>query len=196
MHTFLATTLTLLFVATSAVADIPTDKAAAGKAPEWMKHTMPGEGHKMLSEMAGNWNYSMKWWNAPNAKPEESKGTSKAKMILGGRFLQQEVSAKVMGQPFTGMGITGYDSFRNEYQSMWIDTMSTHMMTSAGSFDANAKTLKETGNMSDAMAGMKDRWFRTELTLKEKTAYTYAMFTKDAAGAEFKMMEIEYKKGK
>jgi hypothetical protein len=186
----------LAFVAGIAVADIPTNKPATGNAPEWMKHTQPGEGHKMLSEMTGRWSYTMKWWATPSAKPDESKGTATGKMILGGRFLQQEVSSKVNGQPFNGMGITGFDSFRNEYQSMWIDSMSTHMMMSSGSYDANTRTLKETGNMTDLMAGMKDRWFRTELNMKDKNAYTYAMYSKDAAGAEFKMMEIEYKKGK
>lgn len=188
--------LSFALVASAAVADIPTDKPVTGNAPEWMKYTKPGEGQKMLSELTGRWNYTMKWWNTKDAKPEESKGTSTAKMILGGRFIQHDVTSKVMGQPFNGMGITGWDAFRNEYQSMWIDSMSTSMMTSAGTYDANTKTLKETGNMTDVMAGMKDRWFRTELTVKDKTNYTYAMFTKDTAGAEFKMMEIEYKKAK
>jgi len=196
MTKHIVSVLSLVLFSAIAIADIETNKPATGNAPEWMKYTKPGDGHKVLSDLTGRWNFTMKWWNAPNTKAEESKGTSTGKMILGGRFLQHDVTSKAMGQPFNGMGITGFDSFRNEYQSTWMDTMSTHMMTSSGSYDPNGKTIKETGNMTDVMSGMKDRWFRSELTLTDKTAYTYAMYAKDQAGAEFKMMEIEYKKGK
>src|SRR3954451_816584 len=66
--------------------------------PEWMKLTKPSEGHHALNDTVGTWKYTMRWWAAPNAKPEESKGTSTNKWTLDGRFLEQDVKGTAMGK--------------------------------------------------------------------------------------------------
>lgn len=184
--------LSVFAVAAVAVADVPTTKETGSNA-EWMKYTQPGEGHKMLTELTGKWNYTMKWWmDATTKEPKESKGTSTSKMILGGRFLQQDVTGKADGKPFQGMGVMGFDVMRNEFQSMWTDSMSTNMMLSSGTGDMTKKIVTETGTFSCAMTGQKDRWFRTEFAIADKKNHTYAMFMKDAQGTEYKTMEIHY----
>ncbi|MBY0385442.1 DUF1579 domain-containing protein [bacterium] len=160
--------------------------------PEWMKYTVPGEGHKALNDMVGNWKYTSKWWMASGAKPETSEGTATNKWALDGRFVQQDVKGTAMGQPFMGIGFTGYDSFKKTYQSVWMDNMSTAMMVVSGNHDAKSKTLHETGVMSSPMDNMKDKAFRNETKFKNKNAYVFSMYTKDAAGKEFKMLEMEY----
>ena len=47
------------------------------------------------------------------------------KMLLDGRFLQQEFTGEMMGQPFSGVGINAYDNLRKRYVTTWIDTMGT-----------------------------------------------------------------------
>lgn len=173
----------------AAFADLNT-----GKEPEWMKYTRPGDGHKIFKGYEGNWKHTMKWWMKPGDKPEEHKGTNTNKWIMGGRFFQAEAKGKAMGQPFNGMGLTGYDTMKEQYQSVWIDNMGTTMVLATGKYDAATKTLKEEGTFADAMTGEKDKWFRTEWNLSDKKSYTYAMYTKDAEGKEFKSLEIIYTK--
>jgi hypothetical protein len=55
----------------------------------------PGENHKMLADLNGNWNYTVKFIPAPGAPPQESKGTAVRKSILDGRFISMEVSGKM-----------------------------------------------------------------------------------------------------
>lgn len=168
--------------------------AHEGQAPEWVKYTTPGEGHAIFKDLVGRWQATSKWWMDATAKPEEAKGTTVAKLIMDGRFLQQEFKSKMMGKPFTGMGLLGYDALKGEYQSTWIDNMSTALMTSKGTYDAATKTLKEQGTASDPMTGEKDKWYRAEWKFVDKNTHTYSMFTKGKDGQEFKSLEINYKR--
>ena len=58
-------------------------------------------------------------------------------MILGDRVMVEEVKSQMMGQPFTGHGMSGYDNVSDKYWATWIDSMSTGVMTSEGTCDAN-----------------------------------------------------------
>ena len=196
--------LASLFSLQVIAADPPTTTAtdnhattgAATNNTDWMKYSTPTDGHKVLSDLAGTFKYTAKFWMAPNTKEETTTGTSTNKWTLGGRFLQQDVKGKAMGQPFNGMSLVGYDSLREQYQSIWVDTMSTHMMTGTGTFDTATRTLTETGEFSCAMTKDKSRWFRTEMKINDKKSHTYAMFNKDTEGKEFKSMEISYTRTK
>lgn len=184
--------LACALLATSGVWAKETKKAEAP--PEWMKYTVPGEGHQILKDLAGNWKNTTKWWASATAKPEESKGTTSSKLILGGRFLQSDFKSTAMGQAFQGMGLMGYDAFKGEYQSVWIDSMSTAIMTSVGHYDPKTKVLSETGTGSDAMSGEKNKTFRNEYKFESKNAFTYSMYSKGADGKEFKTLEMTYKR--
>lgn len=181
--------VSLFFVSMAVGADMPK-----GTAPEWLKYTTPGKEHQMLKDLAGRWTYELKFWGAPDTEPQVSKGSSSSKMILGGRFLDEETRGTVMGQAFNGRGFTGYDSFTQKYQMVWMDNMGTTMVTSSGTLDPATGIIKCEGTMSDPMTGVKDSWFRSELKVLNKNFHSYAMFGKNAEGKEFKMMEIGYKR--
>ena len=90
----------------------------------------PGAPHKVLARMAGTWNTKMKSWMEPGKPPMESTGTSEQRMILGGRYLQQDFAGDMMGSPFTGIGVTGHDNHTKKYVSTWIDSMGTARLRS------------------------------------------------------------------
>lgn len=197
--TFLIVSLTS---ALSFAVDPATPKMDTGMDPkmqEMMKKAQemgkPGPEHKVLSDLAGDWTYKSKFWHEPNGKPEETTGTSKLKMIMGGRWLQQDIKGKAMGMPFEGMGLTGYDRVKKEYQTMFIDNMGTSAAVGKGTFDTAAKTLKETGSYSCPITE-KERGYRAEWKILDKNNMAYSMYgTKmDGTGPEFKTMEITYKR--
>jgi hypothetical protein len=41
--------------------------------------------------------------------------------VLGGRFVEQRYAGNFMGQPFSGLGYTGYDNYRKKYIGSWMD---------------------------------------------------------------------------
>jgi hypothetical protein len=77
----------------------------------YQKLGIPGAPHKLLASMAGSWNTKLRSWPEPKKPPMESTGTCEQKIVLGGRFLQQEFTGDMMGNPFTGIGFTGYRHF-------------------------------------------------------------------------------------
>lgn len=158
---------------------------------KWMAYATPNENHKVLEQLAGNWDTSMKVWMPGKETAEESTGTSSIQTIMGGRFIQQTFAGTHMGQPFEGIGITGYDNQKKKYQSIWIDNMGTGMMTSTMNYDAAAKTFSEEGSFSCPMKG-EDLNYRAVIKIIDETHYSYEMFTTDETGKESKMMEIQY----
>ena len=169
-------------------------KAAADKEMQekMMKMMAPGEAHKALEPLVGKWNYTAKFWMMPEAKADESTGTSESSMIYGGRFLKQEVKGMWNGQPFEGMGYTGYDNIRGEYISIWIDGMATGIMKASGQYDAASKTFNLSGSNSCPLTGEKDRQGRSETKIADNDHNTYSSYAAGPDGKEFKMMEIEY----
>ena len=151
------------------------------------------EGHKALEPLAGAWTYTAQWWMSPEAPPESMTGTATSSLIFGGRFLKQEIRGQAENQPpFEGVGFTGYDNIRKEYQSVWLDNMATDMMVGAGQFDAATKTLTDQGDFSCPITGESHRWFRTAWTLVDQDHTTYENYMRTPEGREFKAMEIHY----
>jgi hypothetical protein len=134
----------------SSQAAAPVDQQAM--MAKWMEFATPGEAHKALAPKVGRWNLKVKAFN-PGQPPEESMATSEIKWIMDGRFLQDTTSGTAMGQPFSGMGLAGYDNLKKQYFSTWMDNMGTGVMVSTGHYDPASKTFTFKGTMPDVMAG-------------------------------------------
>ncbi len=173
------------------------DAKAQEMMKQWQEYATPGSNHKILNDMTGKWKYTSKWWAAADAKPEESSGTSTMKMILGGRFLQHDIKGTSMGQPFTGMGITGYDNLKQTFDSVWLDSMGTGVMHGTGTFDTATKTLKDSGTFSSPSAPSKTEKYRSEWQIVDKNKMVYSMFgSAPEGGAEYKQMEMTFTRTK
>lgn len=127
-------------------AGTPVDMAAMMKA--WEKYATPGSEHADLAKMEGEWTTEMEDLT-PGMGGEKSTGTSTAKMIMGGRILQEEFKGTTMGMPFEGMALTGYDNQLKQYWSTWIDSMGTGIMTSRGT--ASGDKMEMNGQMTCPM---------------------------------------------
>jgi hypothetical protein len=113
-------------------------------------------------------------------------------MILGDRVLVEDMNSTMMGSPFTGQGLRGYDNVTGKYWSLWMDSMSTGMMTSEGTCDAkNACTF--TGSWNDPITKGP---FKVRMTSRwtSPTTEVFEMYGPGKDGKEMKMMEIAYTK--
>ena len=150
----------------------------------------PGAPHMLLARMAGKWNASVKTWMEPGQPPRENKGVSEQKMILGGRFLQDDENMDMMGAEYKGMGVTGYDNFTKKYTSFWFDSMNTRMMYFEGPAGADGKSFTMESSFNDPVRGsMKNR---SVTKILDSNTYTFEMYSTDKSGKEEKMMEITY----
>ena len=166
------------------------DAATQAMMATWQAYASPNDNHKVLNPLVGTWSHVVRWWMTPDSQPETSKGTSETKWVMGGRFLQHTATGTSMGQPFEGMGLTGFDNGKQTYQTLWMDNMGTGMMTGEGTYDPGKKQLTDQGRFTDPVVGQ--RSYRGVVTLIDDDHYRYEMYCADQNGKEFRMMEILY----
>jgi Protein of unknown function (DUF1579) len=154
-----------------------------------------GPNHKLLEPMVGNWNVAGKMWMKPGAPPMESTATAVTKSIMGGRWIQQDYDSSFMGQPFTGMGLTGYDNIAAGFVSTWIDNQSTMIMVNRGRYDAASKTFTLIGDMDDPMRPGKKTRMREVVKIVDNDKHVLEMY-ESHEGKEAKMMELTYTRKK
>lgn len=156
----------------------------------YTKLATPGEPHKQFASLAGSWTTKTKHWMEPNKPPTESTGSCEQKMLLGGRFLQQECTGDMMGQPFTGIGVNGYDNHTKKYVGTWMDSMGTGIYYMEGTASADGKTITQKGQYDDPLEGRMK--LRGVTKIMDNNTETFEMYGTGKNGKEMKMMEIIY----
>jgi hypothetical protein len=161
----------------------------------WQKSMTPGAAHKQLDGMVGTWDTKVKSWMAPGAPAMESTGTSDARWVLGGRWIEQRFSGSFMGQPLEGIGYTGYDNVTKHYVGTWMDNMSTGAMVSKGSAAADGKTWNFDSTMADPMTG-KSMPIKEKVVVVDNDHHMMEMWSPGPDGKMYKSMEIHYTRKK
>jgi hypothetical protein len=209
-----ATFLTVLYLAALGgwtvlaqnAAEKKSEVAPQGKVDEsammamMMELAKPGENHKVLAGLVGQWNYKVKYWMNPdpNAPPTESSGTSQVRSVMDGRYIISEHSGKfqmpgadgtMQDAPFLGMEISGYDNVKKKFVSAWIDNFGTGILISMGDFDPAAKTLTYTAEYEPA-PGMKTK--TREVNTMTDSDHHSMVYYEMRGSKEVKTMEINY----
>ena len=96
-----------------------------------------------------------------------------------------------MGKTFRGISFTGYDNVRQKYRSVWIDDMSTTMVTSEGDADTDGKNITLGGDYSCAMTGDKHKETRQIYRVLSRDKHVFEMHD-PSRGENSKAMEITY----
>ena len=154
----------------------------------YKKLATPAATHKRLASLAGKWTTKTTAWMNPDTPPMESTGTCEQKMLLGGRYLQQTYTSKMMGSPFTGINLIGYDNQTKKYVSTWIDSMSTGIYYFEGTASADGKTITQESSYDDPVRG--PTVWRSVTRIVDDNTLEYEMYLTSKEGKEEKMMEM------
>lgn len=149
--------------------------------------------HKRLARVGGMWETEGTFWNGPG-EPETSKGSARFTPMLGGRFVVQEYSGTMMGKPFEGRAIEGYDKEKKKHFSIWLDNQGTGFLTSWGNPDATGKVYTYESGEEEWM-GAKFR-FKTIVTRTDDDHFKIEHFVVTAPGQDTKQMEILFTRRK
>ena len=193
---FIYLAVTTLFVTLTVATALAKDKKSEKQMdPQAMMETYkklatPGEPHKLFASLAGSWTTKTKEWMEPDKPSMESTGSAEMKMLLDGRFLQQEFTGDMMGQPYSGIGISAYDNLRKRYVTMWIDSMGTGIFTMEGTASADGKTITLEGQHAELGGGQMTH--RAVWKIVDSNTQTFDMYGTHEHGKEMKMMEITY----
>jgi len=155
----------------------------------WQTYMAPGEVHKMMAAYIGEWSDEITMWMAPGAPPEKTITTSKSEMIMGGRYQVSKSTGTMMGMPFEGMGLMGYDNAKKVFTSTWIDNFGTGTLTMEGTWDDQTKSITLKGKMVDPMSG-KEVMTKQVIKFIDKDNQVMEMYD-NKTGTEVKTMEIK-----
>jgi hypothetical protein len=186
----------VLALATLAVAQQKQPEMTPAQKAEMEAHARagtPGAPHQALALAVGTYDLKIKSWHEPGAPAMEDTGTATRAMALGGRVLVEELSSSMMGMPYTGRGMMGFDNVSGKYWSTWNDSMSTGIVISEGTCDAASRACNFTGTWNDPIkkapvkARMTARW-------TSPTTEIFELYGPGRDGKEMKMLEIVYTK--
>jgi hypothetical protein len=179
----------------TAVLERPEVKSGSGKSDaekQEMQKKMeaagtPGPAHKALGAFVGNWKAEVKSWCEPGGPPNVSQGTAKASWALNGHFLEAEFHGEMMGKPFNGRTLMGYDNIKQTFNTVWVSDMQTAIFTSEGRGENGNKVITLEGKSNCPATGRKDVPMKTVYRVVSADSYVFEMFNDGA-----KSMEITY----
>jgi Protein of unknown function (DUF1579) len=171
--------------ATNGVAD------ASDPMAQWAKANMPTKEHaQLIADMLGEWTVENEVTFAPGAPAEKSTGTAKCEPMFGGRFVKMDYDGVMMGQPFKGFSIWGYNTPSGKFENTWIDNSSVGMMYSTGVKQADG-SVEWTGTWTDPIT-KETKTSRSVTKMTDKNTMVYEAYDKTTDGTEFKMMTVTY----
>lgn len=162
----------------------------------------PGEAHAKLKPMTGKWTFTSKWRMSPDQPWDESTGKADYKWILGNRILTCEIKTDpnpakdaMMGGPFEGFGMTGYDNVSKKYFNIWSDSVSTGIMISHGTADGSGKVFTYSSEYHCPITGGQKN-VKTISKIDGDDKMIFQMYDRDDKGKEFMSGEVAYTRAK
>lgn len=163
---------------------------------DFMVLASPSTSHEYLEPMVGSWKTTTSIWMAgPDSDPTMSTGTSEKVWILDGRFVQEHLKGSMMGMPFEGQGMVGFNNYKNIYISSWCDNMSTQILSANGMRHPETGVFTFYGLMDEPMLKVHDRTVKHTYTIESPDRHVFTVFDLHA-GDDYKAFEIVYERVK
>ncbi len=147
--------------------------------------------HEVLKKDVGVWDAEMTLWMDPSQGSMKTKGMERNRM-LGELWLISDFTADLGGQEFRGHGVFGYDAKNKKYVGTWVDTMTTTLSHSDGTYDAEKQEMTMLMTSINPESG-KEETAKTVSKYVGPDKRLFTMYMKTAGSDEWvKSMEISY----
>jgi len=161
----------------------------------WMELGQPSIYHKRLEYFVGDWDTTTKMWmGGPGSPAQESSGTAEYTWMMEGRWLAEKFHGNMMGMAFEGFMLLGYDNYRREYVSIWVDGMSSSMSFASGRLDQTGKIITVFGDMDEPMTGELGKVTKMVRRIVDDNTFVFEIHDLAIGGDNTMVMEITYKR--
>lgn len=150
----------------------------------------PTAEHKKLKELVGTWKVACKFYMEPGQPPMETE--AKETVEMNGEFWAIcKFESNMMGMPFTGRSVMGFEPDTGKYVSTWIDSMSPSLCVFRGSQKGDTLTME-----GEFFSCMTNSVLKHRITEKQvgKNERVFEMFATMPDGNEIKMMTNHYRR--
>src|SRR6185295_3765025 len=155
------------------------------------KWTAPVAAHDKLKRFVGKWDvsHSMMGMTA-------GKSTATFTSILGGRFVKEELDGQFMRMPYEGLGLLGYDNFKQAYTMSWLDNQNTYKLDSQGKFDQSGNTLIFYGTLDEYLTGENDKPIKYVFRFTDDDHFVMELHDLAIGETNTKVYEMHYSRAK
>ncbi len=171
----------------------------------WIASTKPSQHHKRLQPLVGEWaTRTETFWGGADGPSQITEGKSTKRWALGQRFVEERfegqfampnASGGVDKLTYSGMGLLGYDNYRNLYVGTWADSLSTTILRFTGTMPPTGQALQLYGEMDEPMLKMTGRSVRFETVIVNDDEHRFAIYDL-AVDPDYKVIEIKYTRRK
>jgi hypothetical protein len=145
----------------------------------------PSAEQAKLESFAGVWDAEVE------VAGQTSKGVETCKLQPGGFWLITDFEGSLMGAPFFGHGLTGFDSAKRKIVHVWAGSMGSPWMLCEGNFSADGNELVTESSGLDRQG--KPARFRQVTTLEGRDHRTFEIFQLNGDQAA-STMRIRYRR--
>jgi len=159
----------------------------------WQATMPPSIYHERLDYFVGEWDVTAKMlWGGSDAPAQESTGKATYKWLFTDKWLSHEYEGSMMGIDFKGFGLWGYDNYRREYISLWVDDMGTAMSTTSGRLDQTGKVITLYGQMDEPMTGDLGKEIKYVYRIIDDNEHIFEIHDLAIGGDNTMVMEFTY----
>ena len=123
--------------------------AARGTFQDGPPMAEPVAQHALLKRMAGTWDALVQ------AGEASEKGTYSCELGMNGLWLTSDFDGQLMGAPYQGHEVLGWDPDKKKYVGCWVDSMTSALTLTEGTWDEAKQSLTMESLAPDPMTGQK-----------------------------------------
>lgn len=193
--------LALLLTAGGAAAEDTAQKndmeAMMAQMQEAMKKaTSLGEHHQALGELIGDWDVEIALV-MPGVPSQSSKGSASYSWLIEGRWLGQKVKGTMMGMPYEGFSVIGYDGYAKNHVVASVSSMDTAMNVARGVVvDPEHKVTAVYGTLDEYTTGELAKPFKVITRIIDKDRHVVEVWDLGIGEAGAKVLEFRYRRDK
>lgn len=133
----------MLCAAVLATLAVPLVVAAAEQKGEMQSGMMmkPTAETEMLQKSVGTWNAVQKLWMDPSKPPVQGSGKMVCESINKGLWVGSSYNGDMMGMPFEGHEMIGWDPMKKKFVGAWSDNLGMGLYTYEGTASEDGKTI-------------------------------------------------------
>ena len=150
----------------------------------------PTRHHKALAAQVGTWVAVARMYVSSTKPPLVSHGTEVNTLVAGGLWLRTELKATLMGSPFEGHGLFGYDTLAKAHVGSWVDSSGTWMAVTRGSCERDCQV--QTAFFDGYDEAGRPALHKEVHTQVDANHRTMVMFLRVQDGTWVKSMEMTY----
>ncbi len=166
--------------------------------PEFQKRIMavtsPGAMHKKLEYYIGDWDVTIASTMMPG---EPTKATATFAWKIPGRWVTHEMKGTMMGRPYHGFGIIGFDNYRKCHVSTFVSNFDTSMSSFSGPVvDPSHKVSVEYGTMNEYLNGTLGKFARVVTRQIDQNTFELEIWDMQIGESGKPVLEFRYTRKK